>query len=109
MTNKPNFTPGPWSVHHGIMEPTFVYVGDDEDDTYSVVCDCYGMAEKKRSLPIMHANADLISSAPEMYTVLQHFADLINRANAGSETDDVRIFEDVVLIEQVLKKARGEK
>lgn len=54
------------------------------------------------------ANAALITAAPEMYDVLQHYFDLLEQANNGDAVAECKLFEDIVLIEQVLMKARGE-
>lgn len=40
----------------------------------------------------------------DMRVVLQHYLDLLERANNGDAVAECKLFEDVVLIEQVLKK-----
>ena len=50
----------------------------------------------------------LYRAAPEMRDVLQHYLDLLERANQGDAIDECKLFEDMVLIEQVLKKVRVE-
>lgn len=50
----------------------------------------------------------LYQAAPAMRDVLQHYLDLLEQANRGDEIAECKLFEDMVLIEQVLKKARGE-
>lgn len=39
-----------------------------------------------------------------MRVVLQHYLDLLERANNGDAVAECKLFEDVVLIEQVLNK-----
>ena len=55
------------------------------------------------------ANAALIAAAPEMYYALKHYFDLIQRADYGDIVAEQKIFEDIVYIEEVLMKARGEE
>lgn len=50
----------------------------------------------------------ILYAAPEMYDVLQHYFDLLEQANNGDAVAECKLFEDIVLIEQVLMKARGE-
>lgn len=40
---KERFTPGPWEAHAGIMEPDYVFIGDEEncDAENRVVCECF--------------------------------------------------------------------
>lgn len=40
----------------------------------------------------------------DMRVVLQHYLDLLERANNGDAVAECKLFEDVVLIEQVLNK-----
>lgn len=94
--NESKFSPGPWKVE----KP------DGSNGWYCVkgfleeACTCYG--EKAE------ANAALIAAAPEMYDVLQHYFDLLEQANNGDAVAECKLFEDIVLIEQALMKARGE-
>lgn len=39
-----------------------------------------------------------------MRVVLQHYLDLLERANNGDAVAECKLFEDIVLIEQVLNK-----
>lgn len=50
----------------------------------------------------------ILYAAPEMYDVLQHYFDLLEQANNGDAVAECKLFEDIVLIEQVLMKAKGE-
>lgn len=50
----------------------------------------------------------LYQAAPEMRDVLQHYLVLLERANQGDAIAASCLFRDMVKIEQVLKKARGE-
>lgn len=40
----------------------------------------------------------------DMRVVLQHYLDLLERANNGDTVAECKLFEDVILIEQVLNK-----
>ena len=40
----------------------------------------------------------------DMRVVLQHYLDLLERANNGDAVAECKLFEDIVLIEQVLNK-----
>lgn len=55
------------------------------------------------------ANANLIAAAPEMYDILKHYFDLIQRADYGDIVAEQKIFEDICYIEGALMKARGEE
>ena len=44
-----------------------------------------------------------------MYDILEHYFKLIQAVNDGVAIAEQKIFEDIVCIESVLKKARGEK
>lgn len=50
----------------------------------------------------------LYKAAPEMRDVLQHCLVLLKLANKGNAIAASCLFRDMVKIEQVLKKARGE-
>ena len=103
------FTPGEWTAHLGIMEPTFVHIGKEEDykdGETPVICELhYGIKKKHQDSfefdfdhSEMRANAALIAAAPEMYRMLEQlhrvlkFFPILRRA-----------------IEEVLKRARGEE
>ena len=94
--NKPKFTPGPWKVE----KPDGAEGWCDVAGFLEAACTCYG---KKAEV-----NAALIAAAPEMYDVLQHYFDLLEQANNGDAVAECKLFEDIVLIEQVLMKAKGE-
>lgn len=94
--NKPKFTRGPWKIE----KPNGAKGWCDVAGFCEAVCTCYG---KKAEV-----DAALIAAAPEMYDVLQHYFDLLEQANNGDAVAECKLFEDIVLIEQVLMKARGE-
>ena len=114
--NEPKFTPGPWRADwqkHPVLFP-FVF----QEHGYAVaklcgepltpnriVCNERDFAAPEK----VKANAALITAAPEMYDVLQHYFDLLEQANNGGAVAECKLFEDIVLIEQVLMKARGEE
>lgn len=62
---KEKFTPGPWKAHAGIMEPDYVYIGEEEhcDEENRVVCECF-LRPRRLS---QSADVHLIAAAPEMY------------------------------------------
>lgn len=106
--NEEKFTPGEWTVHLGIMEPTFVHIGKEEDyidGVTPVIAELYhGIVKKfhKSTLIDMDdteqkANAYLIASAPEMYRMLEALHKTLQSVPVLQKE-----------IEKVLKKARGE-
>lgn len=97
--SEPKFTPGPWKVGKSIYQSQARVVAEKGGR----IADVFAYEEDQA-----HANAVLIAVAPEMCDVLQHYLDLLERANKGDEIAECKLFEDMVEIEQVLKKARGE-
>lgn len=99
--NEPKFTPGPWSLLFN--DKTKVVL--EQQGVAVFIADTY--AGFTKSEEEQKANAALITAAPEMYDVLQHYFDLLKQANNGGAVAECKLFEDIVLIEQVLMKARG--
>ena len=64
----------------------------------------------KMSEPKIYSNCKtpVYQAAPEMRDVLQHYLVLLKLANKGNAIAASCLFRDMVKIEQVLKKARGE-
>ena len=91
--SETKFTPGPWKA-----------VSDQRWEAINIV----DGNSQLFALVKGEANAALITAAPEMYDVLQHYFDLLEQANNGGAVAECKLFEDIVLIEQVLMKARGE-
>ncbi len=107
--SKEKFTPGEWTAHLGIMEPTFVHIGKEDDyvdGETPVICELHHGIKKRHPDSVgfdfdhseMRANAALISAAPEMYEcVCDALTDL-------EMSEGMRAH-----FEKVLKKARGEE
>ena len=106
------FTSGEWAAHLGIMEPTFVYVGKEDDYVEGetpVICELHHGIKKSQpnthSMDFdhteMNANATLISAAPEMYSALRWQCVICRLEDHETECDLCRIGD-------ALKKARGE-
>ena len=109
--NETKFTPGPWAAckiehYHPqlIGETCCVKIGEN-----IIELDYIGVGHENKDYEQSEANAALIAAAPEMYGLLKHYFDLIQRADAGDILAEQKIFEDIVYIEEVLMKARGEE
>lgn len=109
--SKERFTPGPWSackIKHChpqlIGETCCVKIGENV-----IELDYKGFGHENNDYEQSEANAALIAAAPEMYDILEHYLNLIQAASEGAAIAEQKIFEDIVDIERVLKKARGEK
>ena len=108
--SETSFTPGPWFVDADF----YVYGGDGrkiqgeyfDGVEFPLVCD---VESHSRDRTENKANAALIAAAPEMYGLLEHYLDLIQRANDGDTVAEQKIFEQAADIEKVLQKARGEE
>lgn len=107
--SEEKFTPGKWTVHHGLMEPTFIHTAakdeEYEDGKTPVICECYhGIKGQYPNFDHseLQANANLIAAAPEMYALLKTIADPATFMGAKT-CEELR-----TAIEAVLKKARGE-
>ena len=102
--SEPKFTPGPWKAHHGIMEPDYVFYGEEEncDVEKRVIAEVY-----QRPEPYRNYDVDLIAAAPELYDALEKIQEIElsiaqeHRVNA----DDSQIYN---IAEKALRKARGE-
>ena len=101
MNDEPKFTPGPWKAHAGIMEPDFVFYGEEErcDAENRVVCECFLRPGKYE----MSADVHLIAAAPEMYEVLSTIEDIMCYDSSDCGTIPID------RMQKVLKKARGEE
>lgn len=108
--SEEKFTKGPWFVDADF----YVYGGDGRKNQgkyfdgveFPLVC---GVESDSRDRTENKANAALIAAAPEMYDLLEHYLDLIQKANDGDAVSEQKIFEQSADIEKVLKKARGEE
>ena len=113
--SKTKFTPGPWyikpseaipSPYWGTTASTRITILDAQNGQYKPR---HVIAQVARGNGRGDANAALIAAAPEMYGILEHYLDLIQRASEGDTVAEQKIFEDIVYIEEVLMKARGEE
>lgn len=109
------FTPGPWFIKQSeeIRSPyspnvssTQITILDEPGGQYQ---SRHVIAQVAKGNGRGEANAALIAAAPEMYDILKHYFDLIQRADCGNILAEQKIFEDIVYIEEVLMKARGEE
>lgn len=95
--NTTEFTPGPWEVSTtSKLDEVYCYflnVGPA-----SVLCD-----RQDGVSTLDHANANLISAAPDLYTWLKWFVDYHVFLEPETEND-----QDVVVARTALAKARGE-
>ena len=113
--SKTKFTPGPWFIKQSeeIRSPYSTNVSS----TRITILDTPGGQYQSRHVIAQvakgngrgEANAALIAAAPEMYEILEHYLDLIQKANDGDTISEQKIFEQSADIEKVLKKARGEE
>lgn len=124
MTNE-KFTPGEWTAHLGIMEPTFVFIGKEDeyvDGETSVICELHHGIKKEHpgngimdfDQTEMRANAHLIAAAPEMYRALEDVCSDCERHSNWEDAHNLGIpvgqpcpCKDCY-VEKALKKARGE-
>ena len=113
--SKERFTPGPWFIKQSeeIRSPyspsvssTRITILDEPGGQYQ---SRHVIAQVAKGNGRAEANAALIAAAPEMYWILEHYLDLIQRANDGDTVSEQKIFEQSAEIEKVLKKARGEE
>ena len=107
------FTPGPWVAR--IEDHSFCDTGD-VFTSFTVAIegagkyDCFAAVfTRNDDIYEAAANTRLIAAAPDMYDILKHYFDLIQRADYGDILAEQKIFEDICYIEEVLKKARGEE
>ena len=99
--SKPKFTPGPLMVCPA-------YADNGALSHYELRREETGELVAEVGDPDAMINVTLYAAAPEMYDVLQHYFDLLEQANNGDAVAECKLFEDIVLIEQVLMKAKGE-
>ena len=113
--DKHKFTPGPWyikpseeipSPYWGSTSSTRITILDAQDGQYKPR---HVIAQVAKGNGRGAANAALIAAAPEMYDMLEHYFNLIQAASEGNAIAEQKIFEDIVDIERVLKKVRGEE
>ena len=113
--SEEKFTPGPWyikpseeipSPYLGVTSSTRITILDAQDGQYKPR---HVIAQVAKGNGRGAANAALIAAAPEMYGILEHYLNLIQRANDGDTISEQKIFEQAADIEKVLKKARGEE
>ena len=122
MTNE-KFTPGEWTAHLGIMEPTFVFIGKEDeyvDGETSVICELHHGIKKEHpgngimdfDQTEMRANARLIVAAPKMYERLKGVRCFLWTCLQYMQyTDSLykQIEHQVKMMDEVLKEARGEE
>lgn len=123
--SKEKFTPGEWTAHLGIMEPTFVHIGKDDDyvdGETTVICELHHGIKKRHPDSVgfdfdtseMRANAALIAAAPEMYRLLYKLCRKTSHCPyCGSRLTGRKAMMyldcEKCEINRVLKKARGEE
>lgn len=107
------FTPGPWVARiedHSFCDTGDVYTSFTVATEGAGKYDCFAeVFTRNDDIYEAAANTRLIAAAPEMYGILEHYLDLIQRANDGDTISEQKIFEQSADIEKVLKKARGEE
>lgn len=113
--SEEKFTKGPWFIKQSeaIKSP---YLGGNTSSTRITILDAqdgeyqprHVIAQVAKGNGRGDANAALIAAAPEMYDILKHYFDLIQRADYGDIVAEQKIFENIVYIEGVLQKAKGE-
>ena len=119
------FTQGEWTAHIGIMEPTFVHTGKEDDyvdGETPVICELHHGIKKKHQKSVgfdfdsseMRANAHLIAAAPEMLKMLDEVGSDLAVALASTPGIECEVWQDILKediqkICTVLKKARGEE
>ena len=92
MKAKKTKSPAPWKYEH-----TWVYDADGHG-----VCEVWGADDDETD-----ANGRLIEAAPKMKNVLEHYLMLLKQANAGDAVAECKLYEDMMLIEDALKKIEG--
>lgn len=90
---KKTSSPAPWKY-----KQTSIY---DADGNF--VCDVWGEDDDATD-----ANGRLIEAAPGMKNMLEHYLMLLKQANAGDAVAECKLYEDMILIEDVLQKVEGE-
>lgn len=92
MKAKKTNSPAPWKYEY-----TWVYDADEQE-----VCEVFGADDAETD-----ANGRLIEAAPKMKNVLEHYLMLLKQANAGDAVAECKLYEDMMLIEDALKKIEG--
>lgn len=105
--SEEKFTPGPWK--HTEALPRLVEARVARRNGWKIPVTVCHLGEGNGWCKERKWNAFLIAAAPEMYGILEHYLDLIQRANDGDTVSEQKIFEQSADIEKVLKKARGEE
>ena len=106
--SETKFTPGPWK--HTEALPRLVEASVPlRRNGWKVPTTVCHLGEGNGWCKERKWNAFLIAAAPEMYDILTHYFDLIQRADYGDILAEQKIFEDIVYIEEVLMKARGDE
>ena len=111
--SKTKFTPGKWVARiedHSFCDTGDVYTSFTVATEGSGKYDCFAeVFTRNDDIYEAAANTRLIAAAPVMFWILEHYLDLIQRANDGDAVSEQKIFEQAADIEKVLKKARGEE
>ena len=118
--SKEKFTRGPWFADWENNPTFFPFVWQENGYAVAKMCGKPSAKLENTTIPVaclsdfaepekVLANAALIAAAPEMYDLLEHYLDLIQKANDGDAIAEQKIFEQAADIEKVLKKARGEE
>lgn len=90
MMKKKTSSPAPWKYEY-----TWVYDADEQE-----VCEVFGADDDATD-----ANGRLIEAAPSMKKVLQHYLSLLRKSMNGDNIANCKLYEDLMMIEDVLKKA----
>ena len=118
--SEEKFTPGPWVADWKNNPTFFPFVWQKNGYAVAKMCGKPNSQLENTTIPAaclsdftepekVLANAALIAAAPEMYYALEHYFDLIQRADCGDIVAEQKIFEDICYIEGALMKARGEE
>lgn len=103
---KPNFTPGPWFVDHGVPGKPRIFSRAD-NLIKSMVCAC-----EHGALSRQEHDAALIAAAPEMYSCLEEAIAEMCKDCPGKKADACNLEDGECIANKwitTLKKARGEK
>lgn len=98
--SKPKFTPGPW----GWCMPDEVFPAVFCNENGNIIADLYDAKNNQRQ---MVANAALIAAAPEMY----EFIEWLRSVEGQCAILKAKRYLPQILdkVDEILKKARGEK
>mgnify|MGYP003637585904 CR=1 FL=1 len=95
------FTSGEWSQSHREDKKTGMYSTEVYDSRGQTICTLSWHTEPGSTRTDRPENAQLIAAAPAMYAMIETIAINMHKTNSGS-------IEDILAIESLLKKARGE-